>query len=101
MTAAIVHFKGEALKYLLTQLHCVQYLFSIFLDECINAFYDLRGFWPMSARESLRFISQRDPALGDLLEQTLVAPQLSQRLELGRRVADYLFKDIPAPARID
>jgi len=78
-----------------------QYLLSIFLDECINAFYDLRGFWPMSARESLRFITQRDPTLGDLLQQALSAPHWSDRLELGRRIADYLFKEIPAPARID
>jgi predicted nucleotidyltransferase len=78
-----------------------QYLLSIFLDECINAFYDLRGFWPMSARESLRFITQRDPTLGDLLQQALSTPHLSDRLELSRRIADYLFKEIPAPARID
>ena len=100
LRAEALHWLGKAEDHA-EEPAMAQYLFSIFLDECINAFYDLRGFWPMSARESLRFITQRDPALGDLLQQTLVASQLSQRLELGRRIADYLFKDIPAPARID
>jgi predicted nucleotidyltransferase len=78
-----------------------QYLFSIYLDECINAFYYLRGFWLPSAQESLRFIGQRDPSLEDLLHQALVAPELPLRLELGRRIAQHLFKEIPSPARID
>ena len=100
LRAEALHWLGKAEDHA-EEPAMAQYLFSIFLDECINTFYDLRGFWPMSARESLRFITQRDAALGDLLQQTLVASQLSQRLELGRRIADYLFKDIPAPARID
>ena len=78
-----------------------QYLFSIYLDECINAFYYLRGFWLPSAKESLPFIAQRDPALGDLLQQALVAPELPLRLELGLRIAEHLFKEVPSPARID
>lgn len=78
-----------------------RYLFSIFLDECVGAFYQLRGFWPASPTESLRFINLRDPALGELLQQALTASDLSAQLETGRRLVDHLFKDIPAPARID
>jgi predicted nucleotidyltransferase len=77
------------------------YLFSIYLDECINAFHHLRGFWLTAPSESLRFVSQRDPALGDLLQQALGASELSVRFELGHRLADHLFRDIPTPARID
>jgi hypothetical protein len=78
-----------------------QYLLSIYLDECINAFHYLRGLWLTSAKDSLRFINQRDPALGDLLQQAFAAADLPHRFELSRRIAEYLFRDIPAPARID
>lgn len=78
-----------------------RYLFSIYLDECIQAFYPLRGFWPASATESLRFIDQRDHVLGDLLQQALQASDLTSQLEIGRRIADHLFKDVPAPERAD
>ncbi len=78
-----------------------RYLISVFLDECMSAFYRLRGFWPASPIEHLRFIAQRDRALSDLIQQTLTAPDLTEQLALGRRVAEYLFKDVPAPARID
>jgi len=95
-----LHWLGKAEDHR-EQPGMAQYLFSIYLDECINAFYYLRGFWLPSAKESLPFIAQRDPALGDLLQQALVAPELPLRLELGRRIAEHLFKEIPSPARID
>jgi len=95
-----LHWLGKAEDHR-EQPGMAQYLFSIYLDECINAFYYLRGFWLPSAKESLRFLGQRDPALGDLLQQALVAPELPLRLELGRRIAEHLFKEIPSPARID
>jgi predicted nucleotidyltransferase len=78
-----------------------RHLVSIFLDEGMSAFYQLRGFWPASPVEHLRFISQRDGALGDLLRQALSATDLMDQLATARRIADYLFKDIPSPARID
>lgn len=78
-----------------------RHLVSIFLDESMSAFYQLRGFWPASPVEHLRFISQRDGALGDLLRQALSATDLVDQLATARRIADYLFKDIPSPARID
>jgi len=95
-----LHWLGKAEDH---QAHpaLARHLFTIYLDECMNAFYQLRGFWPASPTESLRFISQRDRTLGDLLEQALTAPDLAGQLEAGRRVAEYLFKDVPSPARID
>lgn len=78
-----------------------RHLISIFLDESITAFYQLRGFWPASPTEHLRFIVQRDGALGDLLRQALSAADLADQLATARRIADHLFKDIPSPARID
>lgn len=78
-----------------------RHLLSIFLDESVGAFYQLRGFWPSSPGEHLRFITQRDGPLGDLLTQALSATDPATQFALARRVADCLFKDIPAPARID
>ncbi len=78
-----------------------RHLLSIFLDESINAFYQLRGFWPASPVEHLRFIAQRDGALGDLLKQALSATDPADQLATARRIADHLFKDVPSPARID
>jgi predicted nucleotidyltransferase len=95
-----LHWLGKTVDH---QAHPVlaRYLFSIFLDECVGAFYQLRGFWPASPTDSLRFIGQRDPALGELLQQALTASDVPAELEAGRRLADHLFKDIPSPARID
>ena len=78
-----------------------RHLVSIFLDESMSAFYQLRGFWPASPSEHLRFISQRDGTLSDLLKQALSATDLADQLAAARRIADHLFKDIPSPARID
>jgi len=95
-----LHWLGKA-KDQVQQPALARYLFSIYLDECINAFHHLRGFWLTTPTESLRFISQRDPALGDLLQQALGASELSVQFEFGHRLADHLFRDIPTPARID
>jgi predicted nucleotidyltransferase len=100
LRADALHWLGKAEDHA-DQPALAQYLLSIYLDECMNAFHYLRGLWLTSAKESLRFITQRDPPLGDLLQQAFAATDLSHRLELGRRIADYLFKDIPSPARID
>ena len=77
------------------------HLLSIFVDESMHAFYRLRGFWPASPVEHLRFIAQRDNVLGELLKQALTASDLAEQLAAARRIADYLFRDIPSPARID
>src|SRR5438094_896585 len=95
-----LHWLGKAEDHR-EQPGMAQYLFSIYLDECINAFYYLRGFWLPSAKESLPFIAQRDPALGDLLQQALAAPELPHRIDLGLRMAEPLFTELASPARID
>ena len=95
-----LHWLGKALDHQ-AQPALARYLFSTYLNECMSAFYQLRGFWPASPTESLRFIGQRDPALGDLLQHALSAANLPAQLEAGRRIADYLFTEIPSPARID
>lgn len=78
-----------------------RYLFSIYLDVCVSAFYRLRGLWPASPVDSLGFISQRDRALSDLLQEALSTPDPAAQVAVGRRIADRLFGDVPAPARID
>lgn len=96
----VLHWLGKA-EDRQDESAAARHLVSIFLDESINAFYQLRGFWPASPVEHLRFISQRDGALGDLLRQALSATDLADQLATARRIADHLFKDIPSPARID
>ncbi len=78
-----------------------RHLLFIFLDESMHAFYRLRGFWPAAPIEHLQFIIQRDNVLGELLKAALTASDLAEQLAAARRIADYLFKDIPSPARID
>jgi hypothetical protein len=78
-----------------------QYLLQIFFDESMSAFFRLRGFWLTAPVDVLRFMSSRDPALGELAARFLNAGALEERLRLGRQFATALFKDIPQPARID
>ena len=100
LRATILHWLGKA-EDQEADPPIARYLLSIFLDEAMSAFYQLRGFWPASPVEHLRFISQRDHAMGDLLQQAFTATDLPDQLATARRIADHLFKDIPAPARID
>lgn len=100
LRAEVLHWLGKA-EDRQAEPAVSRHLASIFLDESINAFYQLRGFWPASPVEHLRFIAQRDGTLGDLLRQALSATDLADQLATARRIADHLFKDIPSPARID
>lgn len=77
------------------------YLLQIFFDEALAAFFRLRGFWLTAPVDVLRFMSSRDPALGDLAARFLNAGSLEDRLRSARQFATALFKDIPQPARID
>jgi predicted nucleotidyltransferase len=95
-----LHWLGKVMDHQ-TQPVLARYLFSIFLDECVGAFYQLRGFWPASPTDSLKFIGHRDPTLGELLQQALTSSDVEAQLAAGRRIADHLFKDTPSPARID
>ena len=100
LRAEVLHWLGKA-EDRQAELAVARHLVSIFLDESMSAFYQLRGFWPASPIEHLRFIAQRDGALGDLVKQALSETALADQLTTARRIADHLFRDIPSPARID
>jgi len=95
-----LHWLGKAEDHH-THPALARYLFSVYFDECLRAFYQLRGLWPASPTESLQFIGQRDSALGELLKRALVAPDVTAQLVVGHQIAEHLFKEIPSPARID
>ncbi len=78
-----------------------QYLLTLFYDECILAFFRLRGFWLTAPVDIHRFMFSREPSLADLAGQFLTASTLADRLNFGRQFADVLFKEVPNPARID
>ena len=100
LKAACLHLLGKA-EDLMDQPAVAQYLLGIFLEELLAVFFCLRGFWLTSPADMLRFVSSRDPAMGDLVSRFLTAATLTERLELGRRLADVLLKDIPNPPRVD
>ena len=78
-----------------------QYLLHIFFQDCLAAFFRIRGLWLTAPVDTLRFLASRDPALADLAGQFLSAATLHERLTCGRRFADALFRDIPLPPRVD
>lgn len=78
-----------------------QYLLGIFFDDLVSAFFRLRSLWLTAPADAIRFLTSRDPALGDLASRFLTAATLPERLQLGRQLADLLFKDVPLPARVD
>ena len=96
----VLHWLGKA-EDRQAEPAVARHLVSIFLDESMSAFYQLRGFWPASPVEHLRFIAQRDGVFGDLVKQALSETDLADQLAAARRIADHLFRDIPSPARID
>lgn len=77
------------------------YLLHIFFQECLTAFFRIRGLWLTAPVDTLRFLASRDPVLADLAAQFLSASTLHERLACGRRFADALFRDIPLPPRVD
>ena len=100
LKAACLHWLGKA-EDLVDHPANAEYLLGIFLEELLAVFFRLRGFWLTSPADMLRFVSSRDPAMGDLVSRFLTVTTLSERLELGRQLADLLFKDIPNPPRVD
>ncbi|GMV50740.1 nucleotidyltransferase domain-containing protein [Nitrospirales bacterium NOB] len=78
-----------------------QYLLQLFFEDCLVAFFRIRGFWLTAPVDTLRFVSSRDAAFGELAGLFLSAPTLHDRLQYGRRLADTLFHDIPLPPRVD
>lgn len=100
MKAECLHWLGKA-EDLFDRPAAALYLLNIFLDDCLTAFFRLRGFWLTAPADVLRFVTSRDATLGELTSQFLSAPNLSERLNFGRQLADLLFRDVPNPARVD
>ena len=100
MKAECFHWLGKA-RDLADRPATAQYLLSMFFDDAINAFFRLRGFWLTAPVDSLKFIASREATLGDLAGRFLTATTLAERLNVGRDLADLLFKGVPNPARID
>jgi hypothetical protein len=100
MKAECFHWLGKA-RDLADKPTTAQYLLSIFFDDFVSAFFRLRGFWLTTPVDVPKFIASRDATLGDLAARFLTAATLPERLNLGRDLADLLFKDVPNPARID
>ncbi len=100
MKAECLHWLGKA-QDLAEKPGTAQYLLMLFYDDCILAFFRLRGFWLTAPVDVHRFMFSREPALADLAGQFLTATTLSERLNFGQQFADLLFKDVPNPARID
>jgi predicted nucleotidyltransferase len=102
-----IHLKADCFHRLgkaddmLDQPAAAQYLLNRCLEDLMQAFFLLRGFWPTAPTEMLRFIGARDPALGECMEAALTASSLPDGLAAARAFADLLFKDIPNPVRID
>lgn len=100
LKAECLHWLGKA-EDLADQPATAQYLLGLFLEDLLQGFFRLRRLWLTSPADMLRFVSSRDRALGDLLDQFLATPTLSERLALGRQLLDLTFRDIPNPPRVD
>ncbi|MDK2744171.1 MAG: nucleotidyltransferase domain-containing protein [Nitrospira sp.] len=100
LKAECFHLLGKA-QDLLEKPGTAHYLLTLFYEDCISAFFRLRGFWLVAPVDVHRFMFSREPALEHLAGQFLTATTLADRLNFGRQFADLLFKDVPNPARID
>jgi hypothetical protein len=100
MKAECYHWLGKAQDFS-DKPGTAQYLLTLFYEDCLLAFFQLRGFWLTAPVDVHRFMFSRDPALADLAGQFLTAPTLTERFNFARQFAEHLFKDVPNPARID
>lgn len=100
MKAECYHWLGKAQDFA-DKPGTAQYLLTLFYEDCILAFFRLRGFWPTAPVDIHRFMFSRDPALADLAGQFLTVTTLTERFNFARQFAEQLFKDVPNPARID
>jgi predicted nucleotidyltransferase len=100
LKAECYHLLGKA-QDLVDKPGTAHYLLTLFYEDCISAFFRVRGFWLVAPVDIHRFMFSREPALADLAGQLLTATTLSDKLNFGRQFADLLFKDVPNPARID
>ncbi|SLM49900.1 conserved protein of unknown function [Nitrospira japonica] len=100
LKAQCLHWLGKA-QDLADKPATANYLMMMFFDEYSNAFFRLKGLWLTPPADLLRFISSRDQSLGELVGKFLTAGTLPERLNIGRDLADLLFREVPNPARID
>jgi predicted nucleotidyltransferase len=100
LKADCLHRVGKA-EDLEAQPAAAQYLLNRCVDDLLDAYFRLRGFWPTAPADMLRFVATRDPAIGELLTQVLTAPDQADRLTAARELTNAIFKDVPLPARID
>lgn len=100
LKAACFHRLGKA-EDLIHQPVTAQYLLSLFVDDLLQAFFRLKGYWYTAPADVLRFIATRDAPVGELLERAMNASTLSERISYGKQLANLVFKDTPNPARVD
>lgn len=100
MKAECYHWLGKA-QDLADKPSAAQYVLTMFFEDFLNAFFRLRGLWLTAPADIPRFLTSRDPVIGDLAGRFLTAATLRERLNFGRDLADLLFRDVPNPARID
>jgi len=96
LKAECLHWLGKV-EDLRDRPNTAQYLLQLFFEDCVSAFFRLRGLWFTEPVDTLRFLASRDAALGELAGQFLSAATLHDRLTIGRRFADTLFREIPLP----
>lgn len=100
LKATCFHWLGKA-EDLLDKPATAHYLLNLFYDDCVLAFFRLRGYWMVAPADVHRFMLSREPALADLAGRFLTATHLADRLNFGKQFADLLFKEVPHPARLD
>lgn len=101
LKADCLHWLGKAEDLLESQPATAEYLLATFFEELLQAFFRLRGLWLTAPADLIRFAASRDSVFGDLLESFQRTSTTAARLEVGRQLAQYLFKDIPNPQRVD
>ncbi|MFQ5991079.1 MAG: hypothetical protein ACE5NA_01465 [Nitrospiraceae bacterium] len=100
LRADCLHWLGKA-EDLIQRPATAQYLLGHFLEELLQTYFHLRGFWLTSPAEMLPFLTARDAKLGEMLDRFMTAPSVPDKLAIGHQLADYVFRDIPSPQRID
>jgi predicted nucleotidyltransferase len=101
LKAECLHWLGKAEDLLGSQPAAAEYLLATFFAELLQAFFRMRGLWLTAPADMIRFAASRDATFGDLLESFQRASTTALRLDIGRRLAQHLFKDIPNPQRVD
>lgn len=101
LKADCLHWLGKAEDLIGSQPATAEYLLATFFEELLQAFFRVRGLWLTAPVDMMRFAASRDAALGDLLDRFQGAPTTAARLDIGRQLAQLLFKEIPNPQRVD